>query len=97
MRDGKHDLTVIYENVTPYNNHVPVEVLFQMFLLLRIILRKRETENKLSRGKQAFPLFFNYAKLFGQRSTNFSTSGHPGWNVFVREKGKWIRNEEPVL
>ena len=25
---------------------------------------------------------------FGQRSTNFSTSGHPGWNVFCKGKGK---------
>ena len=25
---------------------------------------------------------------FGQRPTNFFTSGHPGWNVFYKGKGK---------
>ena len=25
---------------------------------------------------------------FGQRPTNFSTSGHPGWNAFCKGKGK---------
>ena len=42
LRDGKHDLTMIHEIGTPYDNHVPVGFLFQMFLflLLRIILRK---------------------------------------------------------
>ena len=32
--DGKHDLTVIHEIVTPYDNHVPVNFIFHMFLLL---------------------------------------------------------------
>ena len=30
---------------------------------------------------------------FDQRSTNSSTSGHPGWDVFYKERGNWIRNE----
>ena len=42
LRDGKHEL--IHEIGTPHDNHVPVGFLFQMFLflLLRIILRKRD-------------------------------------------------------
>ena len=42
-------------------------------------------------------LFREEQNYFGQRSTNSSTSGHPGWDVSCKERGKCIRNEEPAL
>ena len=51
-----------------------------------------------TRGIQTFALFLNDAKLFWSKVSEFFHFW-ASWmeRSFLRERGEWIRNEEPVL